>query len=166
MMNMDRQRQGRLIVGVLALSGAGLLWKGLEASSDVQPVTVESSPSSPASGAAGQLAPVSPGTGVYRKAGPEETDSVAGSAACAGCDVVLITVCSLRKDHLGTYGHPGALSPSIDAIAQQGVRFERAYAASNFTLASLTGILTGRYGSATGVTGWDKGLTTDVPTLP
>ena len=42
-----------------------------------------------------------------------------------------------------------------------------AYAASNFTLASLTAILTGRYGSAnTGVTGWDKGLTSDVSTLP
>lgn len=87
-------------------------------------------------------------------------------AACEGCDIVLITVCSLRQDHVGAYGvHPG-LTPRIDALAADGARFTRAYAASNFTLAGLTAVLTGRYGSTTGVTGWDKGLVADVPTLP
>jgi arylsulfatase A-like enzyme len=54
----------------------------------------------------------------------------------------------------------------MDAIARDGVRFHRAYSASNFTLAGLTAILTGRFASSTGVTGWDKGLTSKVPTLP
>jgi arylsulfatase A-like enzyme len=81
--------------------------------------------------------------------------------------VVLITLCSLRKDHVGVYGAVApSPTPSIDRLARGGWHFSRAYAASNFTLASLTAVLTGRFGSTTGVTHWDKGLTADVPTLP
>ena len=96
---------------------------------------------------------------------PDRVEGTDSDSLCVGCDVILITVCSLRKDHLGAYGFPGEVSPAVDSLAESGVRFTRAYSASNFTLASLTAILTGRYGSATGVTGWDKGLTKDVPTL-
>ena len=170
-MTIDRQRMGQLVVGLLIASGLALLAKGLGLLDpmDDEPVVAQAVATGPvglgpAPGAG--LGPVQPGAGVYRSDAPSETSPVASSAACPGCDVVLITVCSLRKDHLGAFGHPEDLSPSIDGIAKAGIRFERAYAASNFTLASLTGVLTGRYGSATGVTGWDKGLTTDVPTLP
>ena len=45
----------------------------------------------------------------------------AETAACAGCDVVLITVCSLRKDHVGAYGAHPELTPAIDRIAARGV---------------------------------------------
>jgi arylsulfatase A-like enzyme len=58
------------------------------------------------------------------------------------------------------------ITPNLSRIATGGYHFGTAYAASNFTLASLTAILTGRFGSATGVVGWDKGLVGDVPTLP
>lgn len=112
-------------------------------------------------------APTKPAVGSLVYEGSTLTpDATPGAAMCAGCDVVLITVCSLRQDYVGAYGvHPG-LTPRIDALAARGFRFDQAYAASNFTLAGLTAILTGRYGSTTGVTGWDKGLTADVPTLP
>ena len=92
--------------------------------------------------------------------------SAAADARCEGCDIVLVTVCSLRQDYVGAYGVHPALTPNIDRLAATGVRFDRAYSASNFTLAGLTAILTGRYGSSTGVTGWDKGLVADIPTLP
>ena len=59
-----------------------------------------------------------------------------------------------------------SLTPHLSRIADGGFHFDTAYAASNFTLASLTSILTGRFGSSTGVVGWDKGLVSDVPTLP
>jgi arylsulfatase A-like enzyme len=100
-------------------------------------------------------------------ADPVTPDRAVGTGApCDGCDIVVITVCSLRQDHVGAYGvHPG-LTPRIDALAAGGFRFTHAYAASNFTLAGLTALLTGRFGSTTGVTGWDKGLVSDVPTLP
>jgi arylsulfatase A-like enzyme len=77
-----------------------------------------------------------------------------------------VTVCSLRRDHVSAYGeHPG-LTPTLDSLAARGARFDNAYAASNFTLAGLTAILTARFGSNTGVTGWDRGLTAEVDTLP
>ncbi len=110
---------------------------------------------------------VQPGTGTYENPAPEVSSDPTDGARCAGCDVVLITVCSLRRDHVGAYGADLAKTPAIDRIALgNGLRFDRAYAASNFTLASLTSVLTGRFGSSTGVIGWDKGLTRDVHTLP
>ena len=168
-MAMNRQRMGQLIVVLLVGSGVAMVAKGLGVFDDQpEPVSAREAQAMTSSAPMGSPAPgpVLPGAGVYKNEKPSDTSFVSEAAVCAGCDVVLITVCSLRKDHLGVYGHPGNPSPAIDGIAKAGVRFERAYAASNFTLASLTGVLTGRYGSATGVTGWDKGLTADVPTLP
>ena len=181
------QRLGLILVAALACSGAALLFKGLGLSlgfsvgipepvvlPDIQGNPPKGSPGVPqldparASGSApglGQPGVVQPGAGVFGADAPDVTKDAQASAPCPGCDVVLITVCSLRKDHLGAYGFASDVSPAIDALSKQGVRYERAYSASNFTLASLTAVLTGRYGSATGVTGWDKGLTMDVPTL-
>ena len=110
--------------------------------------------------------PVSPGTVDLNQDAPEATEAPDDEALCPGCDVMLITVCSLRRDYVGAYGMVDVETPAIDRVAAEGWRFDRAYAASNFTLASLTAILTGRFGSTTGVTGWDKGLVSDVPTLP
>ncbi len=112
-------------------------------------------------------APVKPGTvDLHRDAPADTTAPRIDDVVCPGCDVVLITVCSLRKDFVSRYGvHPG-LTPAIDRIGEGGYVFDRTYSASNFTLAGLTAILTGRFGSTTGVIGWDKGLTSDVPTLP
>ena len=154
-----------IIVASLCLSGVALLGMGLGWFED----TAVEDPSTPRASSGPTvnqpLGPVQPGAGVFTSEAPEELETTTKGAACEGCDVVLITVCSLRKDHLGTYGFPAEISPAVDGLAAKGVRFNQAYAASNFTLASLTGLLTGRYGSATGVTGWDKGLTADVPTL-
>jgi choline-sulfatase len=108
---------------------------------------------------------VRPGALTVTADAPGDTRAPA-EAPCAGCDIVLVTVCSLRKDHVSAYGEHAGLTPAIDEVAAAGFRFDRAYAASNFTLASLTAVLTGRFGSSTGVLGWDKGLVEDVPTLP
>jgi arylsulfatase A-like enzyme len=161
---------------VLAVAGAGVLgwgfWgNGAEAPPPAEDLRAASEdPSSPTPVArvpatAGTL-PVSPGTVSLDGTAPEAKVAPDRAALCPGCDIVVITVCSLRRDHVGVYGeHPG-LTPALDSLAADGVRFTRAYAASNFTLASLAAVLTGRFGSHTGVTGWDKGLTADVPTLP
>ena len=87
------------------------------------------------------------------------------AARCSDCDVVLVTMCSVRRDHVDVYNDRG-ITPNLSRIATGGYHFGTAYAASNFTLASLTAILTGRFGSATGVVGWDKGLVGEIPTLP
>jgi choline-sulfatase len=59
--------------------------------------------------------------------------------------VLLITIDTLRADHLGCYGARSVRTPAIDALAAQGVRFERAMAQVPITLPSHTAILTGTY---------------------
>jgi arylsulfatase len=71
------------------------------------------------------------------------------AAASLGCrasdarpDVLLVVVDTLRADHLGSYGHPGSPTPNLDALAAEGVLFERAVAASSRTAPSHASIMT------------------------
>jgi choline-sulfatase len=64
--------------------------------------------------------------------------------------VVLVIVDALRADAVGSYGYPRHTTPAIDAIAREGVLFERFYAASSWTLPSVASILTGVSPSAHG----------------
>jgi glucan phosphoethanolaminetransferase (alkaline phosphatase superfamily) len=65
--------------------------------------------------------------------------------AAAGCggdagtarSVVLIVVDTLRADHLGVYGHEAATSAELDLRAPEAALFERAFAASSWTLPSF-----------------------------
>ncbi len=66
-------------------------------------------------------------------------------------NVVVVTVDTLRADHLGCYGFDLARTPHIDALAAQGVRVERAIAAVPITLPSHASIFTGLYPPAHGV---------------
>lgn len=62
----------------------------------------------------------------------------------ADVSFVVIFIDTLRPDHLGAYGHDKPTSPNIDRLARDAVVFERAYAASTFTTASLAGFATAR----------------------
>lgn len=167
---------GRLVPGGLLIVALALLAKGAwmafggGGTSEAAGVSAGSVASTGANSPGTPTGPsgggVSPGAVTLDAEAPAATSSASATALCSGCDLVIITVCSLRRDHVGIYGeHPG-LTPAIDSIAKDGFYFSRAYAASNFTLAGLTALLTGKFGSSTGVTGWDKGLTKDIPTLP
>ena len=59
--------------------------------------------------------------------------------------VVLITVDTLRADHLSSYGYHLKTSPAIDQLAQDGVRFDRAFTAIPMTGPSHFSMFTGRY---------------------
>ena len=52
-------------------------------------------------------------------------------------NLVLITVDTLRADHLGCYGHSRPTSPRIDRLAESGLLFERAIAPAPWTLPSV-----------------------------
>ncbi|RPJ60153.1 MAG: hypothetical protein EHM24_27400, partial [Acidobacteria bacterium] len=65
--------------------------------------------------------------------------------------IVLISVDTLRADRLPAYGYQGVRTPAIDALAADGVLFERAYAHSPQTLPSHASILTGALPFETGV---------------
>jgi len=60
-------------------------------------------------------------------------------------NVLLITVESLRADHLGCYTGGQKSTPAIDALARQGTRFDRAYTASVSTAPAVASVLTGLY---------------------
>jgi len=77
----------------------------------------------------------------------------------AGADapnIVLVTIDSLRFDHLGSYGYPFPTSPTIDRLASEGVRFEEAVATTSWTLPSHAAIFTGLFDSTHGLV--DNGL--------
>lgn len=62
-------------------------------------------------------------------------------------NVVFIVVDALRADRLGVYGHERepAISPRVDALAAQGVVFDKAWAQAPFTWTSFGSFLTGKY---------------------
>jgi arylsulfatase A-like enzyme len=57
-------------------------------------------------------------------------------------NVILVSIDTLRADALGSYGGV-AETPALDALAAQGVLFERAYAPTALTAPSHTSLLTG-----------------------
>lgn len=59
--------------------------------------------------------------------------------------VLLITIDTLRLDRLSCYDKSRRLTPTIDSLAGDGVRFTRAYAQNVITLPSHCNILTGQY---------------------
>ena len=66
-------------------------------------------------------------------------------------NVVVITIDTLRADHLGCYGDKQIRTPNIDALAGDGVRFERAYTPVPVTLPAHTVIFTGTYPTLSGM---------------
>ena len=72
-----------------------------------------------------------------------------------------------RGDALGCEGHPVLLTPNMDNIAYQGVRFSRFYSACPSCIASRRSILTGLDPQTHGMVGYRGGIEWDgVPTLP
>ncbi|HMD80986.1 MAG TPA: sulfatase-like hydrolase/transferase, partial [Anaerolineales bacterium] len=58
-------------------------------------------------------------------------------------NVVLITIDTLRADHVGAYGYAPAQTPNIDRLAEEGALFQNAIAGTPLTLPSHSSIMTG-----------------------
>jgi arylsulfatase A-like enzyme/Flp pilus assembly protein TadD len=84
---------------------------------------------------------------------PTEAQRAPGAPARAQprTSVLLITVDTMRADHVGAYGSKSAATPTMDGLAHDGVLFERAYSQVPLTLASHTSLLTGTYPFHNGV---------------
>ena len=65
----------------------------------------------------------------------------------ADFNVLLVTIDTLRADHVGAYGYGRATTPALDALAGEGFLFENAWAHAPSTRYSMPAILTGRYPS-------------------
>ncbi len=88
-----------------------------------------------------------------RPPGPDRARSAPAArpaAAGNGLSVLLITIDTLRADHLGAYGYRRPTSPRMDALARRGVVFEQAYTYWPKTRGSFVGIMTGRLAAQTG----------------
>jgi len=83
------------------------------------------------------------------------TDSAApigGAALCPGCNVILISMDTVRADHLSAYGYDRKTSPNVDRLAKQSVIFEEAVSQSSWTLPAHGAMMTGLYPGRLGVT--------------
>jgi arylsulfatase A-like enzyme len=65
-------------------------------------------------------------------------------------NVLLVTIDTLRADHLGLYGYARATSPRLDAFARRAVTFEQAYTYWPKTRGSFVALMSGRRDSQTG----------------
>jgi choline-sulfatase len=65
--------------------------------------------------------------------------------------VLYVDCDTLRADHLGCYGYHRDTSPTVDALAAEGVRYTRCYASDVPCLPSRTALFSGRFGMRTGV---------------
>jgi len=79
-------------------------------------------------------------------------------------DVFLVTIDTLRADHIRCYGYERIQTPALDRLAQDGIRFAQAFTPSPITNTSHTSILTGLLPSSHGVTDFAVPLSPAYPT--
>ncbi|TFH24075.1 MAG: hypothetical protein E4H03_04560 [Myxococcales bacterium] len=86
---------------------------------------------------------------------------------CPDCNVLLISMDTLRADHVGAYGYERPTTPTIDALAARGVVFENAISQSSWTRPAHMSMFTGLYPAEHGFIALvNRGrLADDVPTL-
>ncbi len=66
-------------------------------------------------------------------------------------NLLIVTLDTLRADHVGSYGYAGARTPRFDGLAARGVRFERATTVAPLTLPAHSSLLTGTFPALHGV---------------
>jgi choline-sulfatase len=79
-------------------------------------------------------------------------------------DVYLVTIDTLRADHIHCYGDDQIRTPALDSLARDGIRFAWAFTPSPITNTSHTSILTGLLPSVHGVTDFAIPLAKSYPT--
>jgi choline-sulfatase len=79
-------------------------------------------------------------------------------------NIFLITIDTLRADHVRCYGYDRIETPALDSLAKDGVRFSQAFTPSPITNTSHTSILTGLLPSSHGVTDFAVPLAPTHPT--
>jgi choline-sulfatase len=85
--------------------------------------------------------------------------------ATAGApDIFLVTIDTLRADHVHCYGGSNIETPAMDGLARDGVRFANAFTPSPITNSSHVSILTGLLPSSHGVTNFGVPLQPEHPT--
>ena len=86
-------------------------------------------------------------------AGPQAgaAGTFAGQSAQRTPNVLLITVCSVRPDHMSCYGYRRDTTPHLTAFARQAIVFDSAFTQWPKTSPGFAAIATAKYGHANGV---------------
>ncbi len=80
-------------------------------------------------------------------------------------NVLILSIDSLRADHLGSYGYRRDTSPHIDRFAQGSIRFASAMAPAPWTLPSHVALLSGRHPHEIGVRSHESSIPPEVELL-
>ncbi|MEM7307787.1 MAG: sulfatase [Planctomycetota bacterium] len=79
-------------------------------------------------------------------------------------NVILISLDTLRRDHIGCYGYGRPTTPELDRFAADCVRFDHAFSPQSWTLTAHMSMLTGVYPSVHGLSE-ETSLPRSIPTL-
>ena len=79
--------------------------------------------------------------------------------------VILISLDTLRRDHVGFHGYERETTPHLDALAEEGIVFDRCYTTMSWTLIAHMSLLTGMYPSQHKVWAREAALPLTIPTL-
>lgn len=99
-------------------------------------------------------------------AGEPSPDATELSGSMAGRDVVIVLTDTLHAGHVSAWGYERPTTPAIDALAERGVRFERAYSQTSWTLPSVVSLFTGLQQEDHGVWGLKQTLVGTIVPLP
>jgi len=80
-------------------------------------------------------------------------------------NVLLVTIETLRADHVGSHGYGRNTTPNLDRLAREGARFENAVAQAPFTLPSIASLMTGMTPPRHGVRNHPAVLADSIETL-
>jgi arylsulfatase A-like enzyme/tetratricopeptide (TPR) repeat protein len=76
--------------------------------------------------------------------GPSAAAVEAAEALHAGPNLLIVTLDTLRADHVGAYGYEDAETPVIDRLAAEGIRFDQVASTVPITLPAHGSIMTGQ----------------------
>jgi arylsulfatase A-like enzyme len=102
---------------------------------------------------------------VFADAREPAAPEASGAGIAKGYNFVLMSIDSLRADHMSAYGYARETSPEIDAMAADGILFEQCSSTTSWTLPAHMSMHTGRSLLGHGVIDDDRRLSADVPTL-
>ena len=91
--------------------------------------------------------------------------SAVGNQQSAMPNILLITMDDMNFDTPGCFGGPADLTPNIDRLAAEGMRFERAHVTLAICQASRQCLMSGRYPHNAGFR-WFEPVSDDTPVLP
>ena len=81
-------------------------------------------------------------------------------------NIILITIDTLRADHLSSYGYKGIKTPAMDRLAEKGVVFENAISTTSWTLPTFATLFTGVHQEVHGLNRHDVRLAPAFETVP